>query len=69
MTTVQMEKTRTEHDFLGDRAVLQSCYYGIHTLRAIENFQISAQSVGQLKFYTCDCASQKSIGTNQSGLW
>ncbi|WP_180094529.1 MULTISPECIES: aspartate ammonia-lyase [unclassified Acinetobacter] len=47
MTTVQMEKTRIEHDLLGDKAVPQSCYYGIHTLRAIENFQISKQHVGQ----------------------
>lgn len=67
MTTVQMEKTRTEHDLLGDRAVLQSCYYGIHTLRAMENFQISAQSVGQnLNFIRAIAQVKKaSAQTNQ----
>src|SRR5260221_3657505 len=30
--------TRIEHDLLGDRAVPADAYYGIHTLRALENF-------------------------------
>jgi aspartate ammonia-lyase len=33
--------TRTEHDLLGDRAVPAEAYYGVHTLRALENFAIS----------------------------
>lgn len=33
--------TRLEHDLLGEREVPQECYYGIHTLRAIENFNIT----------------------------
>ena len=28
---------RTEHDLLGDREVPSAVYYGIHTLRALEN--------------------------------
>jgi aspartate ammonia-lyase len=32
---------RTEHDLLGDIGVPNEAYFGIHTLRAIENFQIS----------------------------
>jgi aspartate ammonia-lyase len=32
---------RTEHDLLGDLGVPSEAYFGIHTLRAIENFQIS----------------------------
>ena len=32
--------TRIEHDLLGDRAVPADAYYGIHTLRALENFRI-----------------------------
>src|SRR5262249_56968562 len=32
---------RTEHDLLGDLGVPNEAYFGIHTLRAIENFQIS----------------------------
>ncbi len=33
--------TRLEHDLLGERAVPADAYYGIHTLRALENFPIS----------------------------
>ena len=34
-------KTRTEHDLLGNREVPADAYYGVHTLRALENFPIS----------------------------
>ncbi len=34
-------RTRSEHDLLGDRDVPHEYYYGIQTLRAIENFNIS----------------------------
>ena len=34
-------ETRNEHDLLGYRDVPASAYYGIHTLRAVENFSIS----------------------------
>ncbi|MGV9867518.1 aspartate ammonia-lyase [Rhodococcus koreensis] len=33
--------TRLEHDLLGDREVPSDAYYGIHTLRATENFPIT----------------------------
>ncbi|MBL8405394.1 MAG: aspartate ammonia-lyase, partial [Dechloromonas sp.] len=33
--------TRLEHDLLGDREVPDSAYYGVHTLRALENFPIT----------------------------
>ncbi len=32
---------RIEHDFLGDREVPDDCYYGVQTIRAIDNFQIT----------------------------
>ncbi len=41
-------KTRTEHDLLGDRAVPYESYYGVQTLRAMENFNISGVT---LNFY------------------
>lgn len=41
-------RTRMEHDLLGDRAVPFERYYGIQTLRATENFNISGVS---LNFY------------------
>ena len=37
--------TRTEHDLLGDREVPADAYYGVHTLRAVENFPITGTSI------------------------
>ncbi len=37
----QSGRTRSEHDLLGDREVPHEFYYGVQTLRAIENFNIS----------------------------
>lgn len=47
MATVEKVTTRTERDLLGEKQVPIQSYYGIHTLRAMENFQISNQTVGQ----------------------
>jgi aspartate ammonia-lyase len=38
--------TRTEHDLLGEEAVPATAYWGVHTLRAIENFPISGRTIG-----------------------
>ena len=38
---VTAPQTRIEHDLLGDRDVPADAYYGVHTLRAVENFPIS----------------------------
>ena len=38
-------KTRTEHDLLGDREVPGSAYWGVHTLRAVENFPITGTTI------------------------
>ncbi len=35
------QKTRIEHDLLGDLAVPSDAYWGVQTARALENFQIS----------------------------
>lgn len=40
-TQYESGKTRTEHDLLGDREVPYEYYYGVQTLRALENFNIS----------------------------
>ena len=32
---------RTEHDFLGNMEVPDDVYYGVQTMRAIENFNIT----------------------------
>src|SRR6476620_5255739 len=38
MATLQV---RLEHDLLGDKEVPAGAYYGVQTLRALENFEIS----------------------------
>ncbi len=43
MTT--QNNTRIEHDLLGDREVPAAAYYGVHTLRALENFDITNISI------------------------
>ena len=34
---------RTEHDLVGKKQIDQEAYYGIHSLRAAENFPITNQ--------------------------
>jgi aspartate ammonia-lyase len=40
-----MKNTRLEHDLLGERELADEHYYGIQTLRAIENFDITGISI------------------------
>lgn len=37
--------TRVEHDLLGEREVPANVYWGIHTLRALENFPITGKTI------------------------
>lgn len=37
--------TRIDHDLIGDRDVPASAYWGVHTLRAVENFPITGQTL------------------------
>ncbi|MEN2895508.1 Fumarate hydratase class II [Mannheimia haemolytica] len=43
-----MSDVRIEHDLLGEREVPNSAYWGIHTLRAIENFNISNVTISDV---------------------
>ena len=36
---------RNEHDLLGDRSIPGAAYYGVHTLRALENFPITGTPI------------------------
>lgn len=45
ITSIDSSRTRSEHDLLGDRDVPTQAYYGVHTLRAIENFPITGLSI------------------------
>ena len=45
-------KTRLEHDLLGEKEVPATAYYGVQTLRAIENFEgISGHRIGDFPHY------------------
>ena len=65
---------RREHDLLGDRDVPVDAYYGVHTLRAVENFPISGTPISiypdliaalaSIKLAAARCAGNRS----QKGL-
>ena len=38
---------RLEHDLLGEAEVPADAYWGIHTLRALENYPISGKPIGR----------------------
>ncbi len=44
-----LEKVRTEHDLLGSKDVPDQFYFGIQTLRALENFNISGTPLYSFK--------------------
>ncbi len=39
--------TRIEHDFLGEKEIENTKYYGVQTLRALENFNITGLAISQ----------------------
>jgi len=54
-----MTASRLEHDLLGEREVPADVYWGIHTLRALENFPISGQPIGSYGDLACALAFVK----------
>jgi len=42
---VEKPNHRIEHDLLGDRQVPADVYYGVHTLRAVENFPVTGTTI------------------------
>jgi aspartate ammonia-lyase len=40
-----VSSTRTEHDLIGEREIPEDAYWGIHTLRAVENFPITGTPI------------------------
>ena len=43
-----MTRTRTEHDLLGPLEVPHDAYYGVHTVRAVQNFPISGTTISDV---------------------
>lgn len=64
---MHMPSKRVEHDLLGERAILESAYYGIHTLRAIENFPITGTPICHYPelVVALACVKQASAVANQ----
>src|ERR1700674_2545995 len=58
---------RVEHDLLGDRQVPAKAYYGIHTLRALENFPISGTPISTYPEFidALACVKQAAAHANQ----
>jgi aspartate ammonia-lyase len=50
---------RTEHDSLGALPVPADAYWGIHTARALENFQLSGRAIGEYPDLICAYAQVK----------
>ncbi|MCZ2126490.1 MAG: aspartate ammonia-lyase [Anaerolineales bacterium] len=50
---------RIEHDLLGERQVPNEVYYGVHTLRALENFPVSAVPIGAYPHFVRALAAVK----------
>ena len=40
-----VNSTRMEHDFLGSREIPGNAYYGVQTIRAVENFPITGYRI------------------------
>ncbi len=50
MEVIDMGKFREEHDLLGFKQVPADAYYGIQTVRALENFNISGEPISNFPF-------------------
>lgn len=63
-------KTRIEHDLLGNKEVPMDAYYGVQTLRAIENFAgISNYTIGMFPNYVKALAMVKWLLQKQTLNW
>ena len=65
------QSVRYEHDLLGDRAVPAGAYYGVHTLRALENFPITGMpiSIYPVLVTALACVKQAAaLANNELGL-
>ena len=50
---------RREHDSLGERDIPETAYYGVQTLRGMENFRFSGVRLSQFEHFVCGLAYVK----------
>lgn len=63
--------TRTEHDLIGEKEIPIDAYYGIQTLRAKENFDISGVTLSRFPFFIIALTTVKKaavLANNELGL-
>jgi aspartate ammonia-lyase len=60
---------RTEHDLLGERQVPADALYGIHTMRAVENFLLSRRPVNAALIHAYGAVKLACARTNHSLGW
>ncbi|MER5510847.1 aspartate ammonia-lyase [Streptomyces sp. NPDC002766] len=53
------QATRIEHDLVGDKEVPADAYYGVHTVRAVENFAITGSTIAQFPELVASLAAVK----------
>ena len=59
---------RIEHDLLGDREVPADAYYGVHTVRGVENFPISGVPISRHSDLVAAPASVKQAAAEATAL-
>ncbi|MEV0775850.1 aspartate ammonia-lyase [Streptomyces sp. NPDC050433] len=57
------QSTRVEHDMVGDKEVPADAYYGVHTVRAVENFVITGSTIAQFPDLITSLAAVKEAAT------
>ncbi len=65
------DSTRTEHDLIGERQVPAHAYWGIHSLRALENFPITGIEIGATPYLVEALAAVKqaaAAANNELGI-
>ncbi len=63
----QLKTYRVEHDLLGQKSIPNDAYYGIHTLRAMENFKISHSKISDNKLMVKALATTKKASALANG--
>jgi aspartate ammonia-lyase len=64
-----MQSYRTEHDLLGSREVPADALYGIHTVRALENFPLSLRPVNPALIHAYGAVKLACARTNHELGW
>lgn len=59
-----MANFRVERDFLGEREVPEKCYFGIHTLRASENFALTGRRIHRDMIKAICCVKKSAAQAN-----